>query len=234
MVKPSSNHPSTKANSTQNGFSHRKKNTTKAPALPESCGKINKRIRDLKRTLSKANVSPKARVESERRLIQLKYLYGERKIDEKEKEMATKYHAIKHFERKKVQRKLKTVRKQIDETTDKESLEKLENKLQEILLDEMYINHFPKTIPYASLYATTEDDSRSSKKQEIRQQIKQVMEKGTGFDDFQATYRQQWRATLIKQGIIEDATPVMDELIETTEDTNTATESDLKDDFFET
>ncbi|CAO3586156.1 unnamed protein product [Absidia cylindrospora] len=232
MAKPTGT--SNTNNKAQNGFVHKKKPGPKSP-LPESSGKIVKQIRDIKRTLAKADVSLKAKVESERRLIQLKYLYGERKIHEKEKEMAKKYHGVKHFERQKAHRKLKKIRQRIENTEDKDELAKLDKDLQEALLDEMYIENFPKTVPYASLYASNNDEGkRSSKKQEIRQEIKKAMENGNAFDDLQSTYRQKWRTTLIKQGVIEDATPVMveDESMDQP-DTKGEQDSELKDDFFE-
>lgn len=90
-------------------------------------------------------------------------------------------------------------------------------------------------MPYAALYASDDDGRKStSKKQEIREQIQKAMDNGNAFDDLQREYRQQWRATLIKQGVIEDATPMM---VEDNESSNqaeaTAADSELKDDFFE-
>ncbi|ORZ17225.1 hypothetical protein BCR42DRAFT_451025 [Absidia repens] len=234
MAKPTTTGTSDAKNKVQNGFVHKKKPGPKTP-LPESTGKIAKRIRDIKRTLAKADVSLKAKLESERRLIQLKYLYGERKIDEKEREMAVKYHGVKHFERKKAHRKLKKIRHRIENTEDKDELAKLNENLQEALLDETYIENFPKTVPYASLYASNNDDGkRLSKKQEIRQEIQKAMENGNGFDDLQSNYRQKWRTTLIKQGVIEDVTPVMVEdesMVQA--DSKGEQDSELKDDFFE-
>ncbi|KAI8342822.1 hypothetical protein BC941DRAFT_413926 [Chlamydoabsidia padenii] len=226
MAKPTTNH-----SNTQHGFLHKKRPISKSSAaISDSSSKINKRIRDIKRLLAKPDLSLQVKVGSERRLIQLKYLYGERKIDEKEKEMAKKYHGLKHIEKQKVARTLKKIRQRIDKTSDEKELAELEQKLKEALIDEAYIKNFPKTVPYAALFATNEDDGRTSKKQEIREQIKHAMENGDAFDDLQRDYRQKWRATLIKQGVIEDATPVM---VEDNETQETTVDTELKDDFFE-
>lgn len=109
---------------------------------------------------SQPDVSLKVKVGSERRLIQLKYLFGERKIDEREKEMAVKYHGLKHIgktnsenttscafrllfymrlERKKATRKLRKIQQSIEQTQDETELAKLNEQLKEALVDEAYI-----------------------------------------------------------------------------------------------
>ncbi|CAO3624747.1 unnamed protein product [Cunninghamella echinulata] len=186
-------------------FKNNKNNSNKAP-LPETSSKINKRIRDLKRSLTRA------KIESERKLIQLQYLHGEKKIDERERELSKKYHKIIHFEHQKIKRKIKKERKRLENETDKNLKEQIDEKLQDLLILENYILHYPKTLPYVSVFpSTSTDETRRSQSvmDEVKEKIKQAMANGNDFDEIRNEYRQLYRQRLIKDGIIEDAKPVL-------------------------
>ncbi|KAI9307286.1 hypothetical protein BJ944DRAFT_247498 [Cunninghamella echinulata] len=192
-------------------FKNNKNNGNKTP-LPETSSKINKRIRDLKRSLTRKDLNPKAKIESERKLIQLQYLHGEKKIDERERELSKKYHKIIHFEHQKIKRKIKKERKRLENETDENLRKQIDEKLQDLLVLENYILHYPKTLPYVSVFpSTSTDETRKSQTvmDEVKEKIKQAMANGNNFDELRNEYRQLYRQRLIKEGIIEDAKPVL-------------------------
>ncbi|CEI95687.1 hypothetical protein RMCBS344292_09866 [Rhizopus microsporus] len=189
----------------QGGFKRKRNNNAE---VPESSSKIKKRIRDINRTLNKKNkdtLSAQAIIELKRKLRTLQYELGERVIDDKEQKMATKYHAVKHFERKKTERKINQIEKQLKEENDSEKKRELQVKLEEFKLNMLYIRNYPKTVPYVSLYPKdNENDEKSvARKQRILQEIKTALEKGDkSLREFTKSYRDKYREKLIKQGII--------------------------------
>ncbi|ORE09892.1 hypothetical protein BCV72DRAFT_333380 [Rhizopus microsporus var. microsporus] len=213
----------------QGGFKRKRNNNAEAP---ESSSKIKKRIRDINRTLNKKNkdtLSAQAIIELKRKLRTLQYELGERVIDDKEQKMATKYHAVKHFERKKTERKINQIEKQLKEESDSEKKKELQVKLEEFKLNMLYIRNYPKTVPYVSLYPKgNENDEKSvARKQRILQEIKTALEKGDkSLREFTKSYRDKYREKLIKQGII-----IIEPLAEDEEQQQE--EKEDEDDFFE-
>ncbi|CAO3644875.1 unnamed protein product [Cunninghamella blakesleeana] len=215
-----------------------KKSSNKNAPLPESSSKINKRIRSYKRMLSKRkDLNPNAKIQSERKLIQLQYLYGEKKIDEREKELSKKYHKIKHFESQKVSRKLRKHKKMLEGETDENAKKKIEAKIEDLKVKQNYILYYPRTLPYVSLFPSTDtDESRGSNSvmNEVMDKVKKVMENGQNFDELKKEYRQSYRQRLIKDGVIEDAKPIIaDDDNKDKEDEKNEEMDEEKDDFFE-
>ena len=60
-------------------------------------------------------------------------------MDEYERGNATKYHAVKHFERKKSERKLKQAQKQLEAATDEDNKQALEEKVKECEIKVQYV-----------------------------------------------------------------------------------------------
>ncbi|KAG1231520.1 hypothetical protein G6F68_004808 [Rhizopus microsporus] len=216
----------------QGGFKRKRNNNAE---VPESSSKIKKRIRDINRTLNKKNkdtLSAQAIIELKRKLRTLQYELGERVIDDKEQKMATKYHAVKHFERKKTERKINQIEKQLKEENDSEKKRELQVKLEEFKLNMLYIRNYPKTVPYVSLYPKdNENDEKSvARKQRILQEIKTALEKGDkSLREFTKSYRDKYREKLIKQGII-----IIEPLAEDEEQQQQEEEGkEDEDDFFE-
>ncbi|KAI8063555.1 hypothetical protein BC940DRAFT_307018 [Gongronella butleri] len=197
-----------------------------AKPLEKSTGKLKKKIRDTERMLSKDTLSGPIRTNMERQLIHFKYLYGECVIDERERAMQKQYHGIKHIERTKLNRKMTQVRREISEAEDDATRNKAKQKLKELGLDLIYIDNFPKTLPYASLYGASEDEKRAKKKDGLRDEIRRAHESNT-LDDLQQKYRKLWRKRLIKEKTIEDAHPIEQQ------DDAAAPTASLKDEFFE-
>ncbi|KAI8976131.1 hypothetical protein BDB01DRAFT_804616 [Pilobolus umbonatus] len=178
--------------------------------------KIKKKIRDIKRTLSRESQSAESIIENKRKLLVLEYDLGERTIDEKERDNASKYHKVKHFERTKLKRKMKQVEKKLEETVDEQEKKVLQNKLDNMHIDTLYINFFPKVLTYISLFPKEngETEKQKKKKEEIRQMIRQCVEKGDNeCEQMTKHYRLEYRQKLIKTGKIPDAAP-MDEGME--------------------
>ncbi|ORX53211.1 hypothetical protein DM01DRAFT_1407960 [Hesseltinella vesiculosa] len=194
--------------------------------LEESASKLRRKIRDMTRSLTRPDLAGPKRVAAERMLIKYKHLFGECVINERERLMLKTYHGVKHIERTKVNRKLTGTRKKIREALDDMTREAAEARLKEFELDKIYIDNFPKTLPYASLYAENDDEHRSGKKSLLREEIRQAYETDT-LPDLQKKYRNLWRKRLIKQGTIEDATDLDQET------TDSPSASTFTDEFFE-
>ncbi|KAG0016405.1 18S rRNA maturation protein [Entomortierella chlamydospora] len=89
------------------------------------------------------------RLEHERRIEALKLQIAEKQVDQTEQKMATKYRMIKFFESKKADRKIKVFMRQ---HPNWESNEDEKKELESLKLDLAYIQHYPKTQKYISLY----------------------------------------------------------------------------------
>ncbi|KAG1463488.1 hypothetical protein G6F56_005272 [Rhizopus delemar] len=213
-----------------------KRNRNQNEDIPESASKIKKRLRDVQRMLrSKDRFSAQAITEAKRRLRSLQYELGEKTVDEKERKMVNKYHKVKHFERKKVQRKIKQAETSLEKATDSTNKEVLQAQLDEWKIKQLYINHFPKTVAYVSLFPQdNEDDEKSvARKEKVLNGIKAALEKGDkDLKEFSKFYRQKYRDELIKKGII-IIDPVGDEDEETTKEEKEEKEEEEEDDFFE-
>ncbi|PKC58142.1 hypothetical protein RhiirA1_427968, partial [Rhizophagus irregularis] len=98
--------------------------------------------------------------------------------ENKEKNMTSKYRMVKHFDRKKVERAIKKVQKQLNETRTFREKTELEKKLYELQIDFNYILYYPKNLKYLALHPTSggDDEKMISKRNEIRQIIKGAMQ----------------------------------------------------------
>lgn len=84
------------------------------PSGIQGASKLKASIRQTKRLLAKDTLAPGTRIEAERRLIALEQdleKLGQFKL---EKSRAAKYHGVKFFERQKLTRKVKKVKRQLD------------------------------------------------------------------------------------------------------------------------
>ncbi|KAF9584793.1 18S rRNA maturation protein [Lunasporangiospora selenospora] len=145
----------------------------------DSTTALNKKLRDTLRLLSKNPTMPaNIRREHERRIEALKLQIAEKKVNQTEQKMATKYRMVKFFESKKADRKLKVFKRQ---HPDWETNENEKKEMKELELDLAYIEHYPASHKYISLYpnASDEPDSETNKqRQEIREKIRSGIESG--------------------------------------------------------
>ncbi|OZJ03653.1 hypothetical protein BZG36_03930 [Bifiguratus adelaidae] len=190
-----------KRSSETRGGGPRKRAKPVDDALPDSFSKIKKRIRDTERTLRRDNVTAKQRNELTRKLRAMQLLMIDKQVDELERKMATKYHKVKFFERKKVERKLKQLR------LDK-GAEDNEQKIHDLEVDLNYIRYYPKTEKYISLFPESPEQEASEsleKKQVIRQYIANAMEKDAlEIDNLWSIFREEAKERFKKQASLKD------------------------------
>ncbi|KAF5365926.1 hypothetical protein D9758_006685 [Tetrapyrgos nigripes] len=153
--------------------------------------KIKSTLRQTRRLLAKDNLAPDARITAERKLKSLEEDLAKAELSRKEKKIATRYHKIKFFERQKVVRKIKQLKKNISEA-DKSDRKKLESELFEQRVNLNFILHYPKTKKYISLFPPDvrhKDDTPHSEpisktsstdreREDIRNWIRERMTKG--------------------------------------------------------
>ncbi|KAG1882400.1 hypothetical protein F4604DRAFT_1953434 [Suillus subluteus] len=113
--------------------------------------KIKSSLRQTRRLLAKENLAADVRVETERRLKALEADLARAEVARKERTYAMKYHKVKFFERQKVVRRIKQVKRDLSSAQGKER-EKLEGELEGLRVDLNYILHYPRTKKYISLF----------------------------------------------------------------------------------
>ncbi|KAF9929853.1 18S rRNA maturation protein, partial [Linnemannia zychae] len=149
-----------------------------AGEIVEGTAAMKKKLRDTLRQLSNNPKMPaNTKMDLERRVEALKLQIAEKKVDQTEQKMAVKYRMIKFIESKKAQRKISVFIKQ---HPDWESNEAEKQELDQLKLDLAYIQHFPKSLKYISLYPHENGDDAAVVKQraEIREQIRSGLESG--------------------------------------------------------
>ncbi|KAH8110443.1 hypothetical protein DFH11DRAFT_1621532 [Phellopilus nigrolimitatus] len=107
--------------------------------------KLKSALRQTRRLLEKDTLAADVRVETERRLRALEADLETAVRNRKERTLATKYHKVKFFERKKVSRKIKQVKKELaaaeadSSASSKKAPTQLEHALFELRVDLHYI-----------------------------------------------------------------------------------------------
>ncbi|KAG1758709.1 hypothetical protein EDD22DRAFT_909362 [Suillus occidentalis] len=130
--------------------------------------KIKSSLRQTRRLLAKESLAADVRVETERRLKALEADLARAEMARKERTYALKYHKVKFFERQKLVRRIKQVKRDLTSGQGKER-EKLDIELEGLRVDLNYVLHYPKTKKYISLFpperrqidsvSTTSDDN---------------------------------------------------------------------------
>ncbi|KAG2362420.1 hypothetical protein BDR07DRAFT_1357590 [Suillus spraguei] len=147
--------------------------------------KIKSSLRQTRRLLAKENLAADVRVETERRLKALEADLARAETARKERTYAMKYHKVKFFERQKLVRRIKQVKRDLTSAHGKER-EKLEGELDSLRVDLNYILHYPRTKKYISLFpperrhidtiSTTSDDN--DQRITVRALIRDQMRRG--------------------------------------------------------
>ncbi|KAF8911563.1 hypothetical protein CPB84DRAFT_1671941 [Gymnopilus junonius] len=161
--------------------------TTTAPGVQ----KVKAALRQTRRLLAQDNLAADVRVETERRLKGLEVELQQAETSKKERAFAVRYHKVKFFERQKVTRKLTRAKKALESTVDASEKKKLSTELHDLRVDLNYIQHYPKTKKYISLFppevrkgekvsvASQADTERTNKeREELRKWIREQMEQG--------------------------------------------------------
>ncbi|KAK0459259.1 uncharacterized protein EV420DRAFT_1642238 [Desarmillaria tabescens] len=168
--------------------------TTRKPYRPEGSGsqsgtpgvqKIKSSLRQTRRLLAKDNLAADVRVTTERRLKALEAELAEAEQSRKERALGMRYHGVKFFERQKVLRKVKQVKKRLSSASQSEK-KAVESSLFDARVDLNYILHYPKTKKYISLFPpeirhpetqsnSTDSSETDAQRQQIKDQIRQQM-----------------------------------------------------------
>lgn len=163
-------------------------------------------LRQTKRFLARENVEPGKRQEAERRLIAIEQDIQAKQTQSVERNNAKRYHKIRFFERQKLVRRIKKLKKSLAEDGEEEK-ETREKELQEARVLLNYVLHYPMSHKYVALFPSTATsstdfdlatlftvaiahpqasggepepaDASRKKAVEVRKQIEQEMEAGT-------------------------------------------------------
>eukprot|EP01028_Stygiella_incarcerata_P000657 TRINITY_DN1098_c0_g2_i1.p1 TRINITY_DN1098_c0_g2~~TRINITY_DN1098_c0_g2_i1.p1 ORF type:complete len:258 (-),score=95.96 TRINITY_DN1098_c0_g2_i1:76-849(-) len=144
--------------------------------------KLKSAIRSIKRFLEKKDVDEKLRVEKEKVLKDLSSQLPLAQGRFREKKLSTKYHKVKFFEKKKVVRDLKRLRKKLEEGDDETVVKQIREKEDQYL----YIIHFPASRRYVSLFGKERDDldeeeacrvRREKKRESSRAMVREIVDR---------------------------------------------------------
>ncbi|KAI9138857.1 hypothetical protein BKA69DRAFT_712898 [Paraphysoderma sedebokerense] len=147
--------------------------------LVMSRSQLKHKIRGIERLLKNkaSEIHATVRLDNERKLAALKFQLEQSTFNEKERKYAIMYRKVKFFERQKVTRKLKKVKKELESNPENEELKA---ELKDLELDLCYVTHYPKSEKYISLFPTTTvtDPAVIAKQAEIRSHISSLIESG--------------------------------------------------------
>lgn len=156
-------------------------------------GSLKQQLRGKRRFLQKAlqssekgDTSKEEIIASLRRQIaDLEKELQEKELAQKERDNAIKYHKIKFFERQKLTRLEKKVRREIRDLSEqqqqegedqdskhngKKKITAMEELLQKIHLDQHYVKHYPNQYRYVSLFTNNKDEALEQRNS-IREQL---------------------------------------------------------------
>ncbi|KAH7135696.1 hypothetical protein B0J11DRAFT_576265 [Dendryphion nanum] len=140
----------------------------KAEPKANSTNKIKSRIRDLKRLLEHVNNVPKhkmsatQRVERERELEACEHELAEKATAGQDaafrNKMISKYHQIRFYDRKKADRNLKKLKRELSSSDDRSNKTELLRRIHNAEVDLNYAIYYPLLKPYSSLYPNTKEE----------------------------------------------------------------------------
>lgn len=124
--------------------------------------KVKAGLRQTRRLLAKEKLPADVRIAAERKLKAQEAELQRAEAVRKERALAIRYHKVKFFERQKVLRKINQTKKRLTVVDlPKNEQKKLTADLYELRVNLHYINHYPKTEKYISLYPRESADSQS-------------------------------------------------------------------------
>ena len=124
-----------------------------APVVTPGVNKLKSSIRQAKRLLAKESIAPGVRIEAERRLAALERDLHAQQHAAKERNLASRYHKIKFFERQKLHRRIRQLRRALHEDVKEKHAKRARKQLHEARTLLNYVLHFPKDQRYVALYA---------------------------------------------------------------------------------
>ena len=124
-----------------------------APVVTPGVNKLKSSIRQAKRLLAKESLAPGVRIEAERRLAALERDLHAQQHAAKERNLASRYHKIKFFERQKLHRRIRQLRRALHGDVKEKHAKRARKQLHEARTLLNYVLHFPKDQRYVALYA---------------------------------------------------------------------------------
>lgn len=141
-------------------------------------GSIKNRIRSIHRLLRK-ELPAEVKIVQEKKLEELQALADEHAKGELERMMTLRYRKVKFIERRKVERRIRRVERQLRGLTEiggddrgAQQATELAQNLSELKEDLEYIQFFPKAERYVSLFMGNDDEEVIKKRRELRLKIK--------------------------------------------------------------
>lgn len=128
------------------------RNKKKVATQRKGNASLRGKIRGLERTLAHQgdSMTPAARKAKEEEIVSLKALFEDRRRRERERTLAKKYHMVKFFERRKIQRRLDKIG-ELSKKPDAD-LEALGERRKSLQADLGYVTNFPRDKPYVALF----------------------------------------------------------------------------------
>jgi hypothetical protein len=108
--------------------------------------------------LKSTDIPADVRVGHERELAALQHELITVAADKEKQTMIERYHMVRFFERQKATRRLKKISKRLDDCSDPEERNTLENDLHVAQVDLNYTMYYPLIQPYSSLYPKRQGD----------------------------------------------------------------------------
>ncbi|OAA74143.1 rRNA-processing protein EFG1 [Cordyceps fumosorosea ARSEF 2679] len=140
--------------SKKHGFS-----TGRHKAKQGSAEWAKKRTRSIQRMMSRNNEIPaNLRNEMERELAAHKNTISDKSFQRRRSAMISKYHMVRFFERKKAERLVKQLKRELEAATDDEERSKIQANLHMAQVDEAYTIHHPHAEVYISLYGSAKKE----------------------------------------------------------------------------
>ncbi|WVO18101.1 hypothetical protein L204_105803 [Cryptococcus depauperatus] len=122
--------------------------------------KLKSSIRQTRRLLSKDNLDPALRIQTQRRLTSLESDLAAAQRRNIERTNGARYHKVKFFERQKLLRIIKRLKKKLSDSTDKKTLSdekrfKYDEELEDARVMLNYVLHYPNTQKYIALFPSS-------------------------------------------------------------------------------
>ncbi|KAJ3372704.1 18S rRNA maturation protein [Allomyces arbusculus] len=150
-------------------------------SMRKSVTQLRSEIRGLERLLNKKRdtLNAQARSDMERKLAALKFQLERTQTLQRDAAKVEKfeamYRAVKFVERVKATRTVRKLQRKLETAGEDEDLQ---TKLDDAMLDVCYVMHFPPATKYYALYKTPEDKEAEMARDEIRDQIRSLVESG--------------------------------------------------------
>ncbi|KAL3688035.1 hypothetical protein R1sor_014344 [Riccia sorocarpa] len=135
---------------------------------------IKNQIRSIERLLKKPLLSDEVKHAQEVRLEDLRKQAEQHTRTELERKMALRYRKVKFFERRKIERRIRRVEKQLRTMADQSTAVglSLSRELEQLKEDLEYVKFFPKTEKYVALFAGNNSEVVAVR-EELRKRIKE-------------------------------------------------------------